>query len=352
MQRPGITAAALALAAGSAIAQTPAQDPEKKEEPAVERMHALMVGDEAPGLEIQTWVKGEAVEAFAQGVVYVVEFWATWCGPCIRGMPHLSDLQEAYAEKGVRIIGVNIWDEPDNVAPFMAKEIPIHGKSGAEVMRYTVAIESKDDPTDRRNGKMAELWMEASGRGGIPSAFIVDQTGHVAWIGHPGSMDGALEKIVAGKWDLAVEAVAYAARLEAEVQLDEYLDLFRKRKYEEAYALGHELMRGALFEDSAVLNQMAWMIVDPDRKPGEQDLDLALKAAGQANELTESEDPAILDTLAVVHHQRGDLAKAVQWQRLAAKHGEGSQFEAEIGVRLEQFEKELEQSQKKGDGTG
>lgn len=48
----------------------------------------------------------DRVVHFQKGNVYVVEFWATWCQPCIAGMPHLSRLQEKYAKDGVFIISV------------------------------------------------------------------------------------------------------------------------------------------------------------------------------------------------------------------------------------------------------
>src|SRR5262245_35647835 len=56
----------------------------------------LSVGDAAPGLDIEKWVKGNET-TLATGNVYVVEFWATWCVPCKKSIPHLSELQREFS---------------------------------------------------------------------------------------------------------------------------------------------------------------------------------------------------------------------------------------------------------------
>ena len=45
----------------------------------------------------------------------VIDFWATWCGPCIRSIPALVDLSEEYEDQGVRFVGVNV-DSPRNLS--------------------------------------------------------------------------------------------------------------------------------------------------------------------------------------------------------------------------------------------
>jgi peroxiredoxin len=146
-----------------------------------------------------------------KGAVYVIEFWATWCGPCIKGIPHLTELQHRHKKQNVTVIGIS-KETNGKVRPFVAKQ----GKG----MDYTVAIDAK--------GKMTQAYMKAFAQGGIPHAFIVDKTGKIAWRGHPMTMDKPLEQILSGTFDIA----DFAANLEEEKKEKERRQLEFKKKRE------------------------------------------------------------------------------------------------------------------------
>ena len=150
----------------------------------------LKVGDPAPKLQVAKFVQGEPVKDFQKGKVYLVEFWATWCGPCRASIPHVNELYTKFKDKGFIVIGQNCWEKDETlVEPFIKKM--------GDKMTYRVAL---DDKATNKKGAMSETWMAAAGRNGIPSAFLVDGTGKIAWIGHPMELnEGTIEKALAGK---------------------------------------------------------------------------------------------------------------------------------------------------------
>ena len=166
---------------------------------------SLGVGDPAPKLDVKAFVKGEPIASLEPGKFYVVEFWATWCGPCRVSIPHLTGLQKKHPD--VAFIGVSIWEQDQNaVKPFVDKM--------GDQMAYRVAVDAIPENGNASDGIMATQWMKAAGQGGIPTAFIINKSGKVAWIGHPTSMDEPLEKIVNGSWDLT--AARAGSRKESE----------------------------------------------------------------------------------------------------------------------------------------
>ena len=164
---------------------------------AMARDGKLKPGDPAPQLAVSNWLHGAEVKQFEPGHVYVVEFWATWCGPCVQIMPHMGDLQDEYREKGVTFIGFTSEanDIEAKVSAFVAK----HGAK----LGYTFAW---------GNGSETHTaYMKAAGRNGIPCSFVVDKQGRIAYIGHPLFLDIVLPKVLSGTWDPTAGGKSLAA---------------------------------------------------------------------------------------------------------------------------------------------
>ncbi|MBI2303018.1 MAG: redoxin family protein [Armatimonadetes bacterium] len=302
----------------------------------------VTIGDPAPKLAVGEFIKGEPVREFAHGTIYVIEFWATWCGPCRQSIPHLTELAHKY--KDVVFIGANVWERDANAPrPFVAEM--------GDKMDYRVAL---DDA-----GKMAKTWMEAAGQDGIPCAFVVNGDAKVAWIGHPMAMDPVLAKVVAGTWDLKAarekaeaEAKREAAKRVVMEQLEQAAndpkamakilkDWFAKDPGAEeefgaqlfvflsvydqdgAAAYGLKLADGLLKEDPGQLNGMAWWVADPESRITVQPTAALAKAAVElalrADALTKHEDAAILATLGMAYALVENWPKALEALELAVK---------------------------------
>lgn len=285
----------VAFAQGSAPAATKAEAPET----------ILTVGDNAPAMTIEKWVRGEPITGFEKGKVYIVEFWATWCGPCIDGIPHLTELQEKYKDKGVTVIGVT---SPDRRNTPEAVEKLVKSQNDNKQMLYTIAWDGSK--------QTSKNYMKAAMQGGIPCAFLVDREGRIAYIGHPMNMDDALAAVVKGDWDISKEKSRYEAEQAKDRRLNTFMQNLVGGNAKAAYAIAPQLLDDNK-DDAGTLNMIAWTIVDPDGPVKDRDLAVALKAAVRANELTKGEEASILDTLARIHFLQGDIDQAIQIQEKA-----------------------------------
>lgn len=191
----------------------------------------LSAGQPAPKLEFSKVVKGKAPN-LKDGGIHVVEFWATWCGPCRATIPHLTELAKQYKGK-ISFTGVSVWERGENTQKLVEDFVAEMGPK----MDYTVV-------TDTTSGAMAKNWMTAAKQTGIPASFVVGKDGKIAWIGHPMRLDGVLKQMVEGTFDVKAEVerakkeadTAAKNRTELQVLLEPYQDALRARDNAKALA--------------------------------------------------------------------------------------------------------------------
>lgn len=150
-----------------------AASPEKKENNTTASEDALPVLS-LDGLP-EVWLQGTPVKKWEKDKVYIFEFWATWCGPCLAAMPHMERLHQAFKDNPrMQIIGINVMDRksPEALKEFL-KNRPVP-------LTYTMAV-------DVDGKKTREKWLAPLDVDGIPHAFAV-RNGRLIWRGHPGKL--------------------------------------------------------------------------------------------------------------------------------------------------------------------
>lgn len=128
---------------------------------------AVSTGRAAPDFTLRT-LDGPNLRLQEQrGRVVLLNFWATWCGPCRQEMPHLNRLYDKYRAAGFTLLGVNIDDDARNAA----------GLSTKLGLKFPVLLD-----TDK---KVSHLYDLAT----MPSTVLIDRDGRVRFV-HLGYKDG------------------------------------------------------------------------------------------------------------------------------------------------------------------
>jgi len=114
-----------------------------------------------------------------KGKVVLLDFWATWCAPCVKAMPEMEKLQNRFAGKDFVVLGVSIDEDPKKAVAFQQKR----------KLSYPVLLDDPKDPS----------WAAWKVRA-IPAVFLVDREGQVVrqWRGKvdPKAVEKAVEELV------------------------------------------------------------------------------------------------------------------------------------------------------------
>ncbi len=310
----------------------------------------LGIGDPAPPLKVTKWLQGEEVKEFTPGKVYVVEFWATWCGPCINAMPHLVELQEEY-KKDLVVIGMTSKDSNGNTKESVEKFLE---KNKAK-FTYRFAY-SDDRETDK-------AYMEAAKQDGIPCSFVVDKAGKVAYIGHPMELDEVLPKVIAGTWkgqddidaigiaNNELEEINKLAEKKPEEALPKLLEfekthaskakqdmfgvqkmvlLMKAKKFDDAKVVGEALLAKSVSKKTAMPGAYTGMILaDLELNPDKKHMDLATKSLETALQFDDKNVGLFLAALEL-QLTLGNKEKAAEFGKKAVAAGEDDKAKKQI----------------------
>lgn len=138
--------------------------------------HDRMLGKPMPELKLTEWINGEVKPQDLKGKVVVLDFWATWCGPCIAAFPHNNELAKDYADKGVQFIGICTSNGQENFGK-VARDANLTYPNG------------RDESLAAQEG-WGVMW--------YPTYAVVDRKGNVRAVGlSPQYLEDVIRKLVA-----------------------------------------------------------------------------------------------------------------------------------------------------------
>jgi thiol-disulfide isomerase/thioredoxin len=168
------------LLAGGILLVCAGEFPDKwtwDDKPEQRAAHAALEGKPMPKLDVTGWINGEVKSADMKGKVVVVDFYATWCGPCMAAIPHNNEMLKKYQSKGLVIIGVCTSSKGQETFASNAKEHRIE---------YPAAC----DP----DLKAQKAWAVQY----YPTYAVIDRKGIVRAIGlQPSHVETVVQKLLA-----------------------------------------------------------------------------------------------------------------------------------------------------------
>lgn len=221
---------------------------------------AVTVGDR-PQYQFKSTTGQTITDENMRGRMVLIDFWATWCGPCMNEAEHMVQIHKKYGPRGLQIIGVSL----DTNAGKMSRVVKEKGFAWPQIYEG----KAWDNP-------LLPPW----GIKGIPATFLIAPDGELIWNGHPGNIDAPLAEAFKKYGSKLNKHNAYDSLRET---IGEALTAVTKRTdYVEALSLIQDFPDAALKSREAAEDAAA--LVAAYRFPRDEETKLAATEALSANE--------------------------------------------------------------------
>jgi thiol-disulfide isomerase/thioredoxin len=163
---------------------------------------AHLIGKEAPEFQkIKGWLNSKPLKLKnLRGKIVLLDFWGTWCGPCIAAIPELTELHEKYSDKGLVIIGIHD-DSMDSVKDLEKEleKLTVEHWKGKKIL-FVLALDGGGNcPIEGTQQATRGATTAAYGINSFPTMVLIDKQGKVVEQYYPSRNIETLEKMLAAK---------------------------------------------------------------------------------------------------------------------------------------------------------
>ncbi|MFW2477869.1 MAG: TlpA family protein disulfide reductase, partial [Sediminibacterium sp.] len=165
----------------------------------------VKIGDQAPAIKITDWVQKNSKDTSLNGKFVIIDFWATWCAPCLASMAHVNELVEEF-KQNENLVFLAMSDEPkEKISPLLSR-VPFKASVVTDTSGYTQNDYSITS---------------------IPDCVIIDDKGQVQWTGNPKYLTKSIIEGILARKKIEMPNVNKRSKDANEIRYDSLTRIYR-----------------------------------------------------------------------------------------------------------------------------